>query len=190
MKQTDVEIPHPTSLLNATSQQGALKLSASGEWTAPNATALDQTVGPIMQQPDHLAETSINMAGVRALDTYGAWHLARLVHIFEARGQKTAVVGLADKYFGLFETVRAASADVGSVEVKPPQAGPATIGKTMVDGWRCLALFINMLGAVCDAILRVARRPSTFRLTSTVHPLDRVGWPSARQSLKSAQLHA
>ena len=33
-----------------------------------------------------------------------------------------------------------------------------------------------MLGAVCAATLRALRRPSTFRLTSTVHHVDRVAW--------------
>ena len=36
--------------------------------------------------------------------------------------------------------------------------------------------FLHMLGAIGIALARVARRPLTFRLTSAVHQLDRVGW--------------
>ena len=36
--------------------------------------------------------------------------------------------------------------------------------------------FLDMLGAIGLAAARVIRRPRTFRLTSMVHQLDRVGW--------------
>jgi phospholipid/cholesterol/gamma-HCH transport system permease protein len=137
---------------------------------------LNRSIDPILQQTDPRTQMSVDMGGVRSFDTYGAWHLARLVRILEARGQKTAIVGLADKYNGLFETVRGASADTTSIAGTPALSGVATIGKGMTDAWRSFGILLNMLGAVCDAFLSVARRPSTFRLTATVHQLDRVGW--------------
>lgn len=168
--------PSPAALLTANRNQGAPRLAASGEWTALNATKLDQSIAPLFQQTDHMAPRSIDMGGVRLFDTFGAWHLVRLVRMLEARGQKTEIVGLAEKYRSLFETVRGASADTSSLEGQPALSGLAVTGKAMVDAWRSFGLLLNMLGAVCDAFLRVARRPSAFRLTSTVHQIDRVGW--------------
>ena len=164
------------ALLTAASKQGALNLSASGEWTASNAMQIDRSLSSILQQSDRSADASVDMGGVRSFDTYGAWHLARLVRMLASRGQKTAIVGLAGKYTGLFETVRAASADASSLKGWRQLSGLAAIGKAMVDAWRSFVLLLNMLGAVCAAALRVARRPSTFRLTSTIHQLDRVAW--------------
>jgi phospholipid/cholesterol/gamma-HCH transport system permease protein len=164
-----------TNLLTATDKQGSLCLSASGDWTARNATVLNLSIDPILQQTDHKMHMSIDMGGVWSFDTYGAWHLARLVQILESRGQKTAIVGLPDKYRGLFEMVRGASANAALIAGTPVLPGIAMIGKAMLNALGSFGLLLNMLGAVCDAILRVARRPSTFRLTSTVHQLDRVG---------------
>ena len=46
----------------------------------------------------------------------------------------------------------------------------------MAGAWQSLLLLLNMLGAVCAAAFRAILNPSTFRLTSTVHQLDRVAW--------------
>jgi phospholipid/cholesterol/gamma-HCH transport system permease protein len=171
-----VDHPAPTSLLSATNRQGAPSLAASGEWTASNAAMLDRTIVAIGGQQAQSAPMSIDMGGVRSFDTFGALHLARLIRILEARGPKTAIIGLSDKYKGLFETVLRASADTASLEGRPALSGLAVIGKAMADAWLSFGFLLNMLGAVCVAFLRVARRPSTFRLTSTVHQVDRVGW--------------
>ena len=41
---------------------------------------------------------------------------------------------------------------------------------------RDFVAFIAMVGALCLAVLAATKRPRTFRSTSTVHHLDRVGW--------------
>jgi phospholipid/cholesterol/gamma-HCH transport system permease protein len=41
---------------------------------------------------------------------------------------------------------------------------------------RDVAIFIDMVGALTMAVLRLLRQPMKFRLTSAVHHLDRVGW--------------
>ena len=46
----------------------------------------------------------------------------------------------------------------------------------MFNGARDLITLVNMEGAMALALGDVLRRPMRFRLTSTVHHLDRVGW--------------
>jgi phospholipid/cholesterol/gamma-HCH transport system permease protein len=165
-----------TPLLSTNKRQGVQSLSASGEWTAHNASVLDQSIAAIGGHPTDASPMSIDMSGVHSFDTYGAWHLARLVRMLEAHGQKSEIAGLSDKYKGLFDTVRGASAETDSLVARPALSGLAVIGKAMADAWNSFGLLLNMLGAVCDAFWRVACRPSTLRLTSTVHQVDRVGW--------------
>ena len=50
------------------------------------------------------------------------------------------------------------------------------VGRTMFEVWRDLVDFARMLGELIAVVLRVAPRPQTFRLTSTVHQIERVGW--------------
>lgn len=165
-------------VLSATRQNDALRLVAAGEWTAPNAEILDKSISPFLSRSEPATYRSIDMDGVRAFDTYGAWQLARLVQDSERLGLKLSIVGLAERYRGLFETVlgaSTASAKAGA-RIDSKLSKLATIGKSTVDAWGGFQQLLNMLGAVCEAILRVIRRPATFRLTSTIHQLDRVGW--------------
>ena len=50
------------------------------------------------------------------------------------------------------------------------------IGRSVADLGHDLVVFVNMLGALGQAFIAMLRRPQTFRLTSAVHHLDRVGW--------------
>ena len=50
------------------------------------------------------------------------------------------------------------------------------LGRTVAELGHDVAAFVNMLGALAQATMAMLRRPQTFRLTSAVHHLDRVGW--------------
>jgi phospholipid/cholesterol/gamma-HCH transport system permease protein len=52
----------------------------------------------------------------------------------------------------------------------------ATVGRAGAEFGRGLMLFVDMLGAVGIATVRVLMRPSEFRFTSTVNQFDRVAW--------------
>ena len=55
-------------------------------------------------------------------------------------------------------------------------SGLAAMGGAVVEAWLSLLLLLNISGPVCAATFRALRRPSTFRLTSTVHHVDQVAW--------------
>ena len=52
----------------------------------------------------------------------------------------------------------------------------ASIGESIVAVGSRSAPFVNMLGALVIALLRVLVHPRRFRFTSMVHQLDNVGW--------------
>jgi phospholipid/cholesterol/gamma-HCH transport system permease protein len=51
-----------------------------------------------------------------------------------------------------------------------------SVGMTMSAVAADLYLFVQMLGSLIAAFGRVMMRPTTFRFTSTIHQLERVGW--------------
>jgi phospholipid/cholesterol/gamma-HCH transport system permease protein len=167
-----------SAFLTAATQSGVEKMTATGEWSARHASAIDGAIRSLLSLPPRSASASIDMKGVRAFDTYGAWYLDRLLRSAESRGQNVSITGLTDDQARLFEKVRRANLNASkeSIQDRPVFAGLAAIGKAMVEAWHGFVLLLNMLGAVCEASSRVVRRPSTFRFTSTVHQLDRVGW--------------
>jgi phospholipid/cholesterol/gamma-HCH transport system permease protein len=150
---------------------------ASNLWTAPNADKLDRLIGAFLADADQRPAASIDMGGVTAFDTFGAWQLSRLAREMKAKGRELTIVGLSARYGELFSAVQQTSERFGGhQEPRFAFTGLAAIGAAVVAAWQSLLLLLNMLGAVCAAAFRAIAKPSTFRLTSTVNQLDRVAW--------------
>ena len=62
----------------ATPSGDALELRPAGPWTAANAAALERLSHDVAPQLDRAAAVKLDMAGVRELDTLGAWLLEKL----------------------------------------------------------------------------------------------------------------
>jgi len=155
-----------------------LELAAAGSWTAVHAGELDALVGSVAAMEAGAGTASIDMRGVSGFDTFGAWLLERLVREWERGGRTMRIVGLPGHYRGLLDEVhRVSRAPAQPAEVgRNWLAGPEWLGRTVVEQIRGLKGLVGLLGELSIALARVAARPQTFRLTSAVHQLDRVGW--------------
>jgi len=164
-------------LLRVTQRDGQLHLAAAGAWTAPHAAELEVLVDSLATELAAAHEVAIDMQGVREFDTYGAWLLRRLTRAWQERGQQMRIAGLADRYQGLIQEVNqatvAAAADARKSSVRD---GFEALGRSLSVMGRDFVTFVAMVGALCLALLAATKRPRTFRATSTVHHLDRVGW--------------
>jgi phospholipid/cholesterol/gamma-HCH transport system permease protein len=165
-------------LLTSTLKGERLELAAAGSWTAAHADELEVLVDRVAAEAPKAKKVSIDMTGVREFDTFGAWLLERLTRAWNAAGQKPAIVGLPKHDRGLLE-------EMHGVNREPPRTPArenriigalAALGRGGAGVARGFMLFADMLGAVGVATLRVLRRPSEFRFTSTVNQLDRVAW--------------
>ena len=165
-------------LLEATSEGGRLKLAAAGAWVAENAHSLEAQIDAATRSAGAVKRVDIDMGRVERLDTFGAWLLERLTRNFSARGCDTAVTGLKDDYRALMD-------ELHGVKRAPAPArrsgnslasAIASVGESIVSVGGSFKAFVNMTGAVADALLRVVAHPSRFRFTSMVHQLDNVGW--------------
>jgi len=115
---------------------------------------------------------------VREFDTFGAWLLERLMRAWKGNGQEVELTGLPDHYRGLLNEVHQANLrpDAGSPKTAGVLRWLDGLGRSVEDFGQGILPFINMFGAVGNALTRVLIRPIRFRLTSAIHHLDRVGW--------------
>lgn len=154
------------------------RLEASGDWVAAAALPLDQLIREKMAAVPGAKTYVLDLARIGDIDTFGAWHLAHLVRHMRAEGHDAEITGIADRFAGLLALVGKAS--VEDLAKPPEKWSPLhtleAIGRQTAEAWRSFMLLINMLGAIGDATLRTLRHPSTFRLTSAVHHVDRVGF--------------
>ncbi|RAI38642.1 ABC transporter permease [Rhodoplanes roseus] len=164
-------------LLDLSVSDGRLALAAAGSWTADRAGELERLIDGAVRRARDASSVEIRMGGVERLDTFGAWLLERLMRALAAGGRTAAVLDLPERYRGLMEVAR-------QVNRTPPPVrrisllGDALerLGRVVAGLVRDLLLIVQMFGELTVVGLRTAVRPWTFRFTSTVHHLDRVGW--------------
>jgi phospholipid/cholesterol/gamma-HCH transport system permease protein len=160
------EMPSLTAI-----DQGPCALQAQGAWTVANVELLERLcdgVSPARSGP-------IDLSGVTALDTVGAWLFEKLARRAAAGSPEPVLVGASPSYSGLLREVR---------ELNRAEPGLKRRRNPLVDRLEKMtralvadsAAFLHMLGAVSIALGRVLREPRSFRLTSTVYQLGRVGW--------------
>lgn len=150
------------------------ELTAAGAWIASNAGALERDIEALRGAK----AGTINMQGVTAFDTFGAWLLEKLLRERRQNGQELSIVGLPDHYRGLLAEVR--ETNLGKAD-KRQRRNPflqflENVGRVAGSVGRDVIPFIHMLGAIGMTLIRVIIHPRRFRFTSLVHQLDRVGW--------------
>jgi len=164
-------------ILTAAQVAGRLELAAGGSWTAVHASALESLLESAPLGPG-ARPVSVDLTAIGELDTFGAWLLERLMRTCRDRGYDASFVAVPERYRGLLD-------EMGQVNRQTPPAarrensllaGLDRLGRTIAGSREEAAHFLGMLGALGAALARVIIRPRTFRLTSAVHQLDRVGW--------------
>ncbi|MGV1013530.1 MAG: ABC transporter permease [Methyloceanibacter sp.] len=165
-------------LLTSKLEGERLELAAGGSWTALHANELEALVDGVADDALKAKTVSIDMAGVSEFDTFGAWLLERLSRQWTGPGRETVIVGLPEHDLGLLEEMHGVNRAPSSP--KPPEnrivSALAAVGRSASGVGRDFLLFVDMLGAVGVAAMRVLVRPHEFRFTSMVHQLDRVAW--------------
>ncbi len=164
-------------LLKDSVRRDELTLVASGEWTATQARKLEPLIDQVGRGA-RVRAVNIDMGGIERFDTFGAWLLERLVRSWTSAGCDTRVVNLSDTYHVLMEEVRHTNLTPAPA-ARRESALVATLeltGRSMVNVGRDLIRIVQMLGEIAVVILKVASRPRTFRATSVVYQLERVGW--------------
>jgi phospholipid/cholesterol/gamma-HCH transport system permease protein len=167
----------PPSLVHTLSDR-RLELVAAGPWTAAHANELEQLVDGATRESAGAPAICVDLSAVQSLDTCGAWLLERLIRQLRADGREPQIIGLSGWYRDLLDTL-------DHVNRERPGASPSrhgmvarldALGRAVIELGRDLLPFINMLGALGIAIMRTLAHPRSFRMTSAVHQLDRVGW--------------
>ncbi len=155
-----------------------LELVAAGPWTRPHVEHLEKLLDGVPADATGTRTLTIDVAAVDQVDTLGALLIDRAMRDHEQRGQEARLVGVPERYRDLYSEVHRTKRE--APPERPRDSGPvaviATIGHAAVIVGMSFVAIVDMLGALGNAVAAVLRRPGAFRLTSTLHHLDRVGW--------------
>jgi phospholipid/cholesterol/gamma-HCH transport system permease protein len=152
-----------------------LELVASGSWTARHAAELEALIKSAAQNTS-ARPVAIDIAGIRELDTFGAWFLEKLARAGTFGDREPALVGVPDNYRELLEEVRQTNRRAARA---PQRANPflaqiERLGHRTAEMLQDFLNLVAMLGEIGNSIPRAVARPRT--MTSMVHHLDRVAW--------------
>jgi phospholipid/cholesterol/gamma-HCH transport system permease protein len=165
-------------LLSQQSGGEHLDFAATGSWTVENARSLEPLLDTATD-PDSVARSiAIDTAKIDRLDSFGAWLLERALRTWSVQGREAKLVGLSQDYQDLVKKVHSGTQKLTPEPTKKNfiVAILESVGRKMVSAGDDLLLIAQMAGALMVALKRVLLRPSTFRLTSMVNHLERVGW--------------
>jgi phospholipid/cholesterol/gamma-HCH transport system permease protein len=163
--------------LERIAQGNGLALCAAGSWTARFAASLEQIVGDAEKLKGSRPNIFIDVSQVSKLDTFGAWLIERLRRSLTQGGVEANIAGLSANYASLVEEVRRVKAAPVPVATSGGILGMLSqIGRGVVGAGATVLGLVDMLGGVLASAGRVAIRPRSFRLTSTVHHLEQVCW--------------
>jgi phospholipid/cholesterol/gamma-HCH transport system permease protein len=165
-------------LLDVATVGDTLELRPTGSWTVIHANLLEGLFNAVAPQLARAKRLRLDLAGVREIDTLGAWLLEKMSRGATQAGQPIAITGIDERYAELIEDVRKVNRGPRVARPRPnpvlarlDQAGHAAVGALGE-----AAIFLQMLGATGWALLGVLRRPRSLRLTSLVYQTWRIGW--------------
>jgi phospholipid/cholesterol/gamma-HCH transport system permease protein len=155
-----------------------VELLASGSWTALHAAELSRAVTDSSCDATPRSRANINLAGVRELDTFGAWLLERLRRRVEKAGGDAHLTRVPERYTRLLANMHHVNRDADIAPGGRTRLSDhfEALGRLAASLANELVGLVVMLGAIGEAAARVLRHPTRFRLTSAVHHLDRVAW--------------
>ncbi len=167
-----------------------LYLTAGGSWTAGQAGELEHLLDEWLDRTRGLTAVFVELGSVRELDSFGAWLLERLRRRLVDRGLSVTIEGFNGHGRELFEQMQqfraprssGISPDARSLKRlfaghgNPVSGALQTTGRAVESVLHDFRIFANLLGSLVMAFWRVLVRPRSFRLASSVHQLDRVGW--------------
>jgi phospholipid/cholesterol/gamma-HCH transport system permease protein len=163
-------------ILNSSISGDRLELSAGGSWTASYAAVLEPLVEKHANGSADASSVSIDMSGVSAFDTFGAWLLERLLRTWQGKGRDAQIIGLDENFGNLLGEM--SEVNRTKIPVRRRHWSVAGVldqlGRNAEDLIIGIKPFVNMFGAIGEAMARVIMRPASFRLTSTIHQFDRV----------------
>jgi phospholipid/cholesterol/gamma-HCH transport system permease protein len=151
--------------LNSIASAERLEFAAVGSWTSAHSELLERLVDTAALQVANARSIAINMAGVQALDTLGAWLLERLIRSWRERGHDAAFTSLPKHYRGLLEEVRRLNLQARPLRVRsnPVISTLESLGRTTIGFRGNILAFLEMFGALGVALTRVLLRPLGFR---------------------------
>jgi phospholipid/cholesterol/gamma-HCH transport system permease protein len=150
-----------------TDAQGAVTLALHGALLVARIGAIDQKLRGVTERVTH-----IDLAGVTAIDTVGAWIVWRT-----AQGLKAEITGGSEQAERLIQAVGISRENAPTSPPRVPILirGPGAVGDMVVALGRGSVQMLDFTGSLLVSCGEIIRRPQQFRMTALVRQMELVG---------------
>lgn len=133
---------------------------------------------PFAQVAAQSKAVRIDLSGLTAMDTGGAWMVTHLQERLAGAGADVALVGATDERMALIHTVSAATPDEDVQEAASVHAWAwlEDWGKALVAGWQNALSLVSFLGETLVALARELTQPHKLRWASLVTHMQDTGF--------------
>jgi phospholipid/cholesterol/gamma-HCH transport system permease protein len=153
-----------------------VRLACAGGWTIDFGARLEKQADLLVADAEGAHDALVDLSGVEAMDTAGAWVIDRSMQALTARGVTTQVVGVRAEHAILLK-----EAHYRPVETAEPHAPPtltsllADIGASVYGAGSDFVSGVAFLGRLVSVGLTIFVRPPRWRWTSTFYHLEIFG---------------
>lgn len=167
------------ALFDLTEADGVATFRLSGDWTTHTVGDVDRAFRQL-EAREGLSALHLDLAGIRHIDTAGAWLVARLVHAYEARGARVEMTGQSDPAAILLSAVAETASDpeVPTNESRrflSPIAFLEMIGRGVYLLRRDVVYGLNVLGATVGGAQMKIGGKQAINPHAIVAQIDRMG---------------
>ena len=161
--------------LETAERDGTLVVKAAGQWDVGSVGSLDSRLRLIRPETGH--PVRIDIGGIEALDTAGAWVLYRTIRELRAAGFDAALTGAHADHQVLVDQMQA---NDRPCEIEPPRTNPLIdcvdrVGGGIIEVAGETVELISFFGEIVASLAASAVRPRRLRFTSLVHHMEQVG---------------
>jgi phospholipid/cholesterol/gamma-HCH transport system permease protein len=164
-----------TCRIDLAKSDGILRISAGGTWETAQIAGVDPELRAVAREKPRAVR--VDLSGVDAIDTAGAWVLARTAKSLRAQGAAVEFTGARPEHQALIDAIAASEH-----EPAPPRPQPHSVialldrtGHRVVMGLENLGGLLSFVGVTVVTGARALSHPSRIRFTALAVQIERGG---------------
>jgi phospholipid/cholesterol/gamma-HCH transport system permease protein len=164
---------HPSIALETTAENSVVRLG--GRLVTDALGAVERSFSDLTPP---MQDIQIDLSGLDALDTGGAWMIANLTQRLEKQGINVKMIGATSGQLALIQTVIEALPKEQGIEAPPTGFvhWVSEVGRRTVDSGRAIASLLSFFGSILDRLVKTIFKPRRLRATSLVSQMQEVGF--------------
>lgn len=161
--------------LETATQDGVLRVTATGDWTIQTAEEIRKAIGRIVAGSER--RIAVDLSGLGVVDTVGALLVRRLRDQLSQPGRNVDLAGLQERHAALLERVMLAG-EIEPLEAerrRPFLEWVERVGRASYDAYGEAVDLLDFLGVTAVSLYRSIVRPTRIRFVSVFSHIERVG---------------